>query len=252
MAISRIVVNWQVVWSNKLTHKVAKNMFPQWRKPEIIFMIWSILALALLLPVTVLLRGSFPVLTVLWIIVPLVVVIKTKDAGRVGFRALSWRECARVTAINLAGLLVVMLIFEPWSHTYQKLLEAVLSNQTPDTTFAWLVRFQRIPALAAMFFYSGLITLFGEELFFRGWLLQLFRRRWGTSRAIVIQAVLFVIPNLLAALFLPVLQGFLYALIYTWLAIGMIGGWAASRTSSIWPSLISATVCNFVLVALLV
>ena len=227
-------------------------MFSRCRTPETIFVIWSILALALLLPVTILLRGSFPFLTVLWIIVPLVVVLKTKDAGRVGFRALPWRECALVTAINIVGLFIVMLIFEPWSHTYQKLLEAALSSQPHDTTFAWLIRFQRIPALACIFLYSGLITLFGEELFFRGWLLQLFRRRWGASWAIVTQAVLFVIPNLLVALFLPVLQGLLYALIYTWLAIGMIGGWAASRTNSIWPSLISATACNIVLVAVLV
>ena len=227
-------------------------MYSTWRKPETIFMIWSLLALALLLPVTVLLRGSFPLLTVLWIIVPLIAVIRSKDASRVGFRALPWRELARVTAINLGGLFLVMLIFEPWSHTYQKLLETVLSSPTPDTTFAWLFRFQKIPALAFIFLYSGLITLFGEELFFRGWLLQLFRKRWGTPWAIFIQAVLFVIPNLLASVFLPVLQGFLYALVYTWLAIGMIGGWAAARTGSIWPSLISATVGNVVLVAWLV
>jgi membrane protease YdiL (CAAX protease family) len=179
-------------------------------------------------------------------------VIMKKDASRVGFLAISWRELVRVSAINLGGLFMIMLIFEPWSHTYQKLLEAALSSQPPDITFAWLLRFRRIPALASMFFYSGLISLFGEELFFRGWLLQLLRTRWGTTWAIVIQAFLFVIPNLLVALVLPPLQGVLYVLVYTWLAIGIIGGWAAARTGSIWPSLISATVCNFVLVALIV
>jgi membrane protease YdiL (CAAX protease family) len=39
---------------------------------------------------------------------------------------------------------------------------------------------------------------------------------------------------------------------YTWLSVGIIGGWAASRTESIWPSLISAALCNLVLVALVV
>jgi len=43
----------------------------------------------------------------------------------------------------------------------------------------------------------------------------------------------------------------LYVLVYTWLAIGMVAGWAASRTGSIWPGLISATLCNLVLVALI-
>ena len=62
------------------------------------------------------------------------------------------------------------------------------------------------------------------------------------------QAALFILPNLLAALALPPLQGALYALVYT-PAIGLIGGWAAARTSSIWPSLAAAALCNLVLVA---
>lgn len=224
-------------------------MLSRWKRPEIVFVIWSLLALAALLPVTLLLKGSLPLFTVLWILIPLVVVVRTGDASRVGFRAIPWREFIQVSAINLAGLLVIMLLVEPWTHTYQMLLEAALSGSQPDTTFAWLVRLPRIPALSAMLLYSGLVTLFGEELFFRGWLLQLLSRRWGRW-AIVIQAFLFMLPNLLATLALPPLQGALYALVYTWLAIGLVGGWAAARTKSIWPSLFSATISNLILVAL--
>ena len=222
------------------------------KRPEIFFVIWTVLALAILLPVTFLLHSSFPIFTVLWILIPLIVVFIKKDASWVGFCAVSWRELVQATAINLGGLLLLMLLFEPWSHTYQKLLEAALSSPSPDATFAWLLRFQRIPALAGMFLFSGLVTLFGEELFFRGWLLQLLRKRWGTTRAIIIQALLFAIPNSLVVLVLTQLQGVLYVVVYTWLAIGIIGGWAASRTGSIWPSLVSAAVCNLVLVALIV
>lgn len=213
------------------------------------FAIWALLALAILVPVTQLLNGSFPIFTVVWILIPLGAVWLTKDASRIGFRAIPWRQLTQTTAINLGGLLLIMLLFEPWSHTYQKLLVLVLSSRSPDTTFAWLLRFPRIPALGAMLLYSGLVTLFGEELFFRGWLLQLLQKRWGAVWAVFLQALLFTIPNLLVAFVLPPLQGLLYALIYTWLGIGMVGGWAASRTGSIWPSLISATVFNFVLVA---
>ena len=102
-----------------------------------------------------------------------------------------------------------------------------------------------------MALYSGLVTLFGEELFFRGWLLQSLQKRMRTRWAVLTQAALFVLPNLLAALALPILQGWLYALVYSWLAIGVVGGWAAARTKSIWPSLISATICNLVLVAII-
>jgi membrane protease YdiL (CAAX protease family) len=219
---------------------------------EIVSIAWCLLALASLLPVTILLEGSFPIFTVLWILVPLVVILKTRDASRAGFRPISWREFMRVTATNLAGLFLITLLFEPWSHTYQKLLEAVLSSRSPDTTFAWLLRYPRLPALGGMLLYSGLVTLFGEELFFRGWLLQALKKRMKAHWAVTLQALAFVIPNLLAAFFLPALQGVLYALVYTWLGIGLVGGWAASRTNSLWPSLFSATVANFIFVVLLV
>ena len=131
------------------------------------------------------------------------------------------------------------------------LVEAALTSQPPDTTFAWLLRFERTPALGAMFLYSGLVTMFGEELFFRGWLLQVLKKRWGAKMAVIIQALLFTIPNLLAAIVLPPLQGVLY-FVYTFVGIGIVGGWAASRTDSIWPSLFSATVSNLVFVALMI
>lgn len=218
--------------------------------PERLFILWVLLALALLLPVTLLLQGAFPIFTVVWLIVPLVVVLRTKDATRVGFRAVPWRQLAQATALNLGGYLLLTLLLEPWSHAYEQLLALALSGSTPDTTFAWLLRFPRLPALTGMALYSGLITLFGEELFFRGWLLQLLQKRWGVTWAIIFQALVFVIPNLPAALALPSPQGWLYALLYTGLGIGIIGGYAAARTGSIWPSLISATLSNFIFVVL--
>ena len=115
-----------------------------------VFMGWCLLALASLIPVTALLEGSFPIFTVLWILVPLGVVLKTRDARRVGFRRIPWREFVRVTAINLGGLFLISLVIEPWSHTYQRLLEAALSSRTPDTTFAWLLRYPRVPALGVL------------------------------------------------------------------------------------------------------
>lgn len=222
-----------------------------WKSSRVIFTVWNIAALAILWPVTKWLNGSFPIFTVVWIVIPLIVVWRTKDAGSVGFRGLSGRVLFQTTAINLLGLLMVMLLFEPWAHTYQRLLVLVLASPTPDTTFAWLLRFPRIPALGAMMVYSGCVTLYGEELFFRGWLLQAFQRRMGGIWAVMLQGIMFVIPNLLVAFTLPLIQGVLYLLIYTWLAIGLIGGWAALRTGSIWPSLISATLCNLVLVAMI-
>lgn len=226
-------------------------MFSGLKSPRVIFTIWVLLAILALFRASHYLNGSFPIFTVIWIIVPAIAVWRAKDAGLAGFRAVPWTLLLKTTAINLGVLLAIMLAFEPWSHTYQKLLDVVLASKTPDTTFAWLLRWPRTSALGAMTLYSGLVTLFGEELFFRGWLLQVFQKRVGTMWAIIIQSTLFVLPNLLVTFVLPSLQGALYATIYAWLANGMVGGWAAARTGSIWPSLISATICNLVLVALI-
>lgn len=215
------------------------------------FSIWAVLALAALYPVTRYLQAAFPILTVVWIVVPLVAVWRRRDPGRAGFSRVTWQVLLRTTAINMGGLLLIMLAVEPWSHTYKMLLELALTGKSPDSTFAWLVRLPRGPGLGAMALYSGLVTLFGEELFFRGWLLRTLQRWMRTGWAVLAQAAFFVLPNLLAALTLPVLQGWLYALVYSWLAVGVVGGWAAARTKSIWPSLISATVCNLLLVAII-
>lgn len=228
-----------------------EKLTSKWKSPEIVFTTWSLLALSILLPITQLLKGSFPIFTVIWIVIPLIAVWRSQNASKIGFRPISSRELLQITAINFGGLLALMLLFEPWSHTYEQLLTLVLSSPSPDTTFAWLLRFPRMPALGAMVLYSGLVTLFGEELFFRGWLLQLLQRKLNAAWAVILQALLFTVPNLLVAFVLPSLQGMLYILIYTWLGIGILGGWAASRAGSIWPSLISATLCNLVLVAII-
>jgi membrane protease YdiL (CAAX protease family) len=119
-----------------------------------------------------------------------------------------------------------------------------------DTTFRWLVQYEGVPAWAGYVLFTLLVGIFAEELFFRGWLLQALRERIPVAWAIVVQAVLFSVPQSLAALMMPWPQGFFFAVGYAFVGIGLIGGWAAARTGSIWPSLISAVVLNTVLTAL--
>jgi membrane protease YdiL (CAAX protease family) len=221
----------------------------KWTKTETTFLVWVLLALIAIPLVTILMQTSFPIFTVVWIGVPLVVVLVNKDARRVGFRPIAWGEFIKVAAVNLGVLLLIMAIFEPWSHTYRLLVEQAVNSA--DSTFAWLSHSRGIDAWIGMLLYSGLVTLFGEELFFRGWLLQSFKPRLGKWGAIVLQAALFTLPNLIAAFLMPPLQAILYPLVYAFLAIGLVGGWAAERTGSIWPSLAAATITNLVLTALL-
>jgi len=214
------------------------------------FFLWTGLALLALFPVMALLDGAAPVFSAIWLIAPLVAVARSRAPERAGFRPVAARDLARYTAINLGVLLALMAIFEPWSGVYRLLARSAVSAPHPDTTFGWLVRFDGAAGWVGMLLYSGLVTLFAEELFFRGWLLQALLRRMRPAWAIVAQAACFALPQAIATLLMPPLQGALYVVVYSWLAIGVVGGWAAARTGSIWPSLISATVCNLLLTAL--
>lgn len=216
---------------------------------KILFFTWAGIALAVLVPVTVFLRGSFPIFTVVWLVVPLMVVARSGDPLRIGFRRIPWRVFLSITAINLIGLLLVSALAEPWSHAYRDLIKGAMAGAPPDTTFAWLVRYKGVAAWSGLALYSGLVTIFAEELFFRGWLLQYLLHRMKPGWAIALQAALFTLPQALAALLLKPVQGIVYAIVYSWLAVGVIGGWAARRTNSIWPSLVSATIWNALLIA---
>jgi membrane protease YdiL (CAAX protease family) len=227
----------------------ASLMVNKWGGIETLSIAWIGAALGILVPAMLFLSGSFPVFTVLWLVVPLVAVIQTHDANRIGFRAIPWRRLLSTTAINLAALLLISVLVEPWSHAYQALVNAAIMSTPPDTTFAWFVRFQGVIAWGGLLLYSGLVTIFGEEVFFRGWLLQLFQHRMSKYVAIALQALLFSVPQLLPALMLSPMQGVAYVLVYSWLGVGVVGGWAAWRTQSIWPSLISATLWNVIMCA---
>lgn len=218
----------------------------------LIAFLWIILALASIIPAMILLQASLPVFTILWLVVPLFALINTRRVEAVGIRAVHGRVLLRYTAMNMALLGLLMLLVEPWSHTYQSLLIMAIASPAPDMTFAWLARYPIIPGLLGMLLISGLVTLFGEELFFRGWLLQIFLRRMRPAFAIALQAALFTIPQALAALLMAPLQAMLYVAVYSFLAIGCLGGWAAWKTQSIWPSLISATILNLVFVVIFV
>lgn len=213
-------------------------------------LVWVLLALLSLFPLAYWLDAALPLFTFLWLGFPLVVLLKTRCADRVGMRTIPWRMFARYGLANIAVLSLLMALFEPWSHTYGALLNQVFISDRPDLTFVWLSRFPGLWGMVGMFFFSGLVTLFGEELFFRGWLLQTLLKRMRPVWAIGLQALLFSIPQAIAALFLPPLQGVLYFVVYAWLSIGVTGGYFAWRTNSIWPGLAAAAWMNLVLTLL--
>jgi len=228
------------------TETVVDALPRRWRRRETLFATWTILALVSLPLVAGALDAAFPIFTVIWLLVPLVAVLLSRDAGRVGFRAVPLQDLVLVTVVNMAVVLLIFVLVEPSFHAYTRLLELVRAGRPADTTFAWLMRYEGVAAWGGLVLFSGLVTMFAEELFFRGWLLQLLLRHLARWWAIAIQAVLFTLPQSLVAFAMIPVQGLVYIFIYSWLTIGIVGGWAAARTNSIWPGLLTATLFNLI------
>jgi membrane protease YdiL (CAAX protease family) len=212
--------------------------------------IWIVAALAAAVLVVRRLDGALPVFTFVLLLVPLASLVRHGDAARVGIRRVGLGVLARTTAIAAVAVAALTVAVEPWSGAFGALVEEALATDPVDTTFGWLARYDGPGAWAGFVLYSGLVTIFAEELFFRGWLLQLVGRHTGALRAIVAQAVLFSLLQLLPALLLSSLEAVVYVTVYSFVAIGLVGGWAAWRTASIWPSLLVATAFNALLTAL--
>lgn len=231
------------------TQAHLSSVYAREKSFQILAFLWLLAALLLTILVTFFLQGAFPIFTFAMLLPIFVGFARKRNAEAIGFRPLPLKELARYAILCLADSLFLMAVFEPWSHTYRALFTEAVSSSHPDAMFGWLARFPGLAGWAGFTLYGAFVALFAEEVFFRGWLLNWLKSQMSEWKAILWQAALFTLPQLLAAFLLPPLQGVLYAGVYSWLAIGVVNGWAASRTRSIWPGLVSATLYNIVMTA---
>lgn len=222
------------------------------QKQEFLALMWLVGAMVLAVAVSLWLNVSIPLFTLIFLVYPLINLVKRRDAAQIGMGQIAWQDFLKWTGINLAALMLVYAIFEPWSGAYAYLLEEATAPGATDPTFAWLTRFDGLAGWAGMFLFSGLISIFAEELFFRGWLQTALRPQMGTLWANVIQAALFTLPQLIVAILMPTpVMGLVYGLVYAFGAIGLINGWVASKAGAIWPNLVAATLMNLILSVLI-
>jgi membrane protease YdiL (CAAX protease family) len=210
---------------------------------------WTTLALVGLLSVPWVLETTTPVFQLLWLVVPLVHLFRYRDASAVGLTPLAPRRFLGVSLAAGAAYAALVVAVEPQVGVYERLVELALAG--PDPTFAWLVRFDGPIAWIGLLLFSGFVTLYSEELFFRGWLLGALERRTGPSVAVVGQALVFTAFQALPVIFFSPVQAVLYLTIYAF-GLGLVVGLAAQRTGSVLPGLAVVTVANLVLTFLLV
>ncbi|WP_054942586.1 CPBP family glutamic-type intramembrane protease [Paenibacillus ihuae] len=228
---------------------LALMAFTKINNKRILYITWSVLALGATFSATYLLQGSYPILTFIWILVPFIYLCKSNNVHEIPIKEMPIKKFLKYMNMNLCVVLVVFAVFEPWSSTYKSFIHLVSKGQHPDTTFAWLNQYDLFSSLAGMYFYSGFVTMFGEELFFRGYLLHLLRAKIGNKRAIFVQSALFSLCcGAPMFMFMSFTQGVIFT-IYA-MTIGIAGGWTVLRTGSILPSLFTAATTNLILVVL--
>ncbi len=214
-----------------------------------IALLWTGLALAALVITPLILRTTTPIFQMFWLIVPLISLVRHREIDRVEFRTPDRGQGIRAAIAAGISYGTLLILAEPWSGVYDRLL--VLALEGPDPTFAWLVRLDGVGGWAGLALFSGFVTLYSEELFLRGWLLQALNRRTTPRVAVAGQAVVFTIFQSIPIFFFEPLQAGLYLFVYAF-GLGVIVGAGAQRTQSIWPGLAVVTVANLVLTAILV
>lgn len=215
----------------------------------VVAILWTTLALLGLLFAPVLLEATTPIFQILWVAVPLLDLLRFRDPERVGFRPVAIRRIGTMAAAAGLAYGALLVAVEPWTGVYDQLLTLALEG--PDPTFAWLLRFESPVSWLGLALFSGFVTLYTEELFFRGWVLQALKRRTTPRAAVVGQALLFTLMQSIPVLFFDALQAVLYLLVYAF-GLGVVVGTVAHRTDSIWPGLLVVTVANLILSVLLV
>lgn len=224
----------------------------KWRKQETIALIWLVFAIIFAVSFSLWQDLSIPLFTILFLLPPLINLLVKKDARRIGMGSIPLGKFLKWAGINLAALILVYAIFEPWSGAYAFLLEEATGSGSTDPTFYWLKEFSGIGGWIGMLLFSGFVSIFAEEICFRGWLQNIFRPKTGSFWANVIQAMVFTLPQLIVAFIMPSpIMGIVYGLVYAFGAIGMINGWVASQAGAIWPNLAAASIMNLILSVLI-
>ncbi len=219
-----------------------------WTNQENLGLIWILIALIISIIFPIWQNLNLPIFTLLSLILPLISLLRHKNTARIGLGKISLGHLLKWTAINLGALAVMYAVFEPWSGAYASLVEEATQPGSTDPTFAWLSILKGPAGWIGLFLFSGIVTIFAEELCFRGWLMRMLAPKTGAFWANVLQAALFTAPQLIIAFIMPQpVQSIVYGLVYAFLGIGMINGWVSQKAGAIWPNLIAASIMNVVL-----
>ncbi|MFO7815519.1 MAG: CPBP family glutamic-type intramembrane protease [Halanaerobiales bacterium] len=209
-----------------------------------LFFIWIISSLGSLFYFSDLYHIEIPVFTLVWLVLAFLAVLLARDAKYVGFSGVEFSEFLLALFLNLLLLSIIFIVLEPLSGTYREVINNIRRDTTLYPSYFLLSKFSGLYGLLAYFICNFFIIIFAEELFFRGLLIQYAELKLNKFWGVLIQAFLFLLFILILDIRLPPVQNYIFLVGYTFLGRGIIGGWAAARTDSIWPSLLTVSLIH--------
>lgn len=195
--------------------------------------------------------ASVPVLTFVWLMIAALVLRRAGTPSALGLVRIPGGEFARVTVATTVAMTLLFGAAELVTHPYRDLVDLIRVESTPDSTFAWVTEHGRGWGLVGFAVYGVLVTIFAEEIVFRGALMTRWRQR-GAWVAVGGTTIAFAAVQSLPAALLPVGAAVGFLVLDVVLAVGVVGGVAAYRTRSIYPGLVAITVANVVVLAAVV
>lgn len=210
--------------------------------------LWLVAAAVAAIVVPWAIGAAVPVLTFVWLAVAAVALRHDRTPATLGLVRPPGRELLRVTAVTSVAMTVLFGLAEAVTHPYRELLDLVGEESSPDSTFAWVVDDPGIRGLVGFVVYGALVTIFAEEIVFRGVLLSRLRAR-GAVVAVGGTTLAFALVQALPAALLSPAAAFGFLIVDAVLAVGVVGGLAAYTTRSISPSLLAVTVANVAVLA---
>jgi membrane protease YdiL (CAAX protease family) len=209
---------------------------------------WLGMAAAASVAVPIVIGAGVPVFTLVWLAIAALVIRRRRSPSVLGLARPPRGELVRVTGASMLLMTGLFGVAELTTHPYRDLLDLVRDEPSPDSTFAWVIEYGIGGGLVGFAVYGALVTIFAEEIVFRGALMTRLRPH-GRAIAVAGTTIAFAAVQALPAALLPPRAAVGFLVIDAVLAVGVVGGLAAYRTRSIYPCIVAITVANVVVLA---
>lgn len=215
-------------------------------KKNLYDLVWLTIAFVLTLLVFIYKNVDFPLFSMLWLVVSILMGLNQK-VHVLGFEKETLKGSLKLSGIFLGISWILIGLIEYLTGSYGALIDLIQETGARDMSFSWLRGSREMVNYLYFFLFTFFVSIFAEEVFFRGYLLKMLEDKYNKTIANVLQAVLFSLPQIIVAFMLSPLEGISFVVLYSFMIYGVLSGYFAQKAGNIWPGLIVASLNNFLL-----